>query len=127
MRDSRPACQLQTQYRGLNCFDDFVGAAGGISAARTYDDDVIFAGGSFAQNLRDRFPQLNNDGAFGRWRAAECQSSLIKPPAEAVVRRSDFPRCQDSDLRLGLRRPINRRAARRCQRLECRRCKSGCS
>src|SRR5438094_9045665 len=45
--------------RWLNCFNDFVGAAGCMSPAGADDNKVVFFGGGFAENLRSRLPRLD--------------------------------------------------------------------
>src|SRR5437762_11510378 len=47
------------QHGWLNCFNDFVGAAGGISPAGADDNEVVFFGGGFSENLRRRLPCLD--------------------------------------------------------------------
>src|SRR5438477_8162307 len=47
------------QHRRLNCFNDFVGSAGCMSAAGADDNEVVFFGGGFAENLRSRLPLLD--------------------------------------------------------------------
>src|SRR5437016_13978644 len=47
------------EHRRLNCFNDFVGAAGCMSPAGADDNKVVFFGGGFAENLRSRLPGLD--------------------------------------------------------------------
>src|SRR5947207_334992 len=53
---ARPNCN---EHRRLNCFNDFVGAAGRISPAGADDNEIVFFGGVFSENLRRRLPFLD--------------------------------------------------------------------
>src|SRR5437763_17042697 len=47
------------QHRRLDCFNDFVGAAGCISLAGTGNNEIVFFGGGFAEYLGSRLTRLD--------------------------------------------------------------------
>src|SRR5947199_308580 len=59
---ARPNCN---QHRWLNCFNDFVGAAGRISPAGADDNEIVFFGGGFPENLSRYRTVLWADGSPG--------------------------------------------------------------
>src|SRR5437763_15784322 len=47
------------QHRRLDCFNDFVGAAGCISPAGTDNNEIVVFGGGFAEYLGSRLTHLD--------------------------------------------------------------------
>src|SRR5438067_12459149 len=88
------------QHRRLDCFNDFVGAAGCISPAGTDNNEIVFFGGGFAEYLGSRLTRLDRGLELDAG-SSQNVSLLIESPSERLFVTRTFRDAQERDPGLG--------------------------